>query len=84
VVSSSDFVTNDTGVWLQQDSASPFAVPDAAQAAPSQPAPPASNFWFYCTDPAGYFPYVKHCNKSWMPVIPQSSTGSPLAPRLAQ
>jgi len=72
-VSSSDFVTNDTGVWLPQDPA------------PVQAAPPApSNFWFYCTDPAGYFPYVKNCNKQWMPVIPQSSTGSPLAPRLAQ
>ena len=34
-------------------------------------APPANNYWYYCTDPAGYFPYVQSCNRAWMPVVPQ-------------
>jgi hypothetical protein len=36
---------------------------------PQQGAP--SNYWYYCTDPAGYFPYVQSCNKAWVPVVPQ-------------
>jgi len=31
-----------------------------------------NNFWYYCTDPAGYFPYVQACNNAWIPVVPQS------------
>ena len=40
------------------------------------PAAPASNYWYYCTDPAGYYPYVGSCNQAWIPVVPQ-----PTAPR---
>ena len=36
----------------------------------SSPAAP-SNHWYYCTDPAGYFPYVQNCNRAWIPVTPQ-------------
>ena len=53
------------------------------EAAPSQSAP-ASNFWYYCAEPSGYFPYVQNCNKPWMPVIPQSVTGRQHAPALSQ
>ena len=76
---SSDFVSNDTGVWLPQDSAQSF-VPQAQAA----PAPAANNFWYYCVEPAGYYPYVKTCNKAWMQVVPQTNPGSPVVPRLAQ
>ena len=75
--SSADFVTNDTGVWIQQDQVPAF-VPQA------QAAPVANNYWFYCVDPAGYYPYVKNCNKTWMQVVPQTNPGSPVVPRLAQ
>ena len=37
-----------------------------------QPAPTV-NYWYYCTQPAGYFPYVQNCNQAWMKVIPQNS-----------
>ena len=33
------------------------------------PAPPSS--WYYCADPAGYYPYIQQCNSAWMPVAPQ-------------
>jgi hypothetical protein len=35
---------------------------------PAQPAP--QNFWYYCTNPAGYYPYVKNCTVPWMQVVP--------------
>jgi hypothetical protein len=36
-------------------------------------APPgieANGNWWYCTDPAGYWPYVKQCNAPWQQVPP--------------
>jgi hypothetical protein len=24
--------------------------------------------WYYCSDPAGYYPYVTQCNTGWQPV----------------
>ena len=36
----------------------------------------ANNYWYYCTDPAGYFPYVQTCNKAWIPVVPQVGTAA--------
>jgi hypothetical protein len=44
---------------------------------------PAS-YWYYCAQPAGYYPYVQNCSQPWMKVLPQApggSTGS--APQLA-
>ena len=35
-------------------------------------AAPTTNYWYYCTQPAGYFPYVQNCNQPWMQVVPQS------------
>lgn len=35
-------------------------------------AAPTINYWYYCTQPAGYFPYVQNCNQPWMKVIPQN------------
>ncbi len=36
------------------------------------PAPRAEepNYWYYCQDPEGYYPYVKKCPKGWMKVVP--------------
>ncbi len=56
----------------------PYAVTDPVdvtvyqQAAPPSPAAvPANQYWYYCTDPAGYYPYVQNCSKAWMQVVPQ-------------
>jgi hypothetical protein len=28
----------------------------------------ANNYWYYCTSPEGYYPYVKDCTVSWKKV----------------
>jgi hypothetical protein len=45
-----------------------------------QNVPPASSGnWYYCPEPAGYYPYVGECSTAWIPVVPQS-VPDPLAP----
>lgn len=48
------------------------------QVAPAQPAPPAS--WYWCANPAGYYPYVRDCPGGWQAV----PAGAPPAPSTAQ
>ena len=55
-------------VYMQQQPAAPAYAP-----APS--APPVT--WFYCTDPAGYYPYVQSCSRPWMRVVPDATQPSP-------
>ena len=46
-----------------------------------QPSAPAGGgSWYYCQDPAGYYPYVSSCNQPWMAVQPFSTGGAGLAP----
>jgi len=37
-----------------------------------EPAPQQEeqNYWYYCPNPQGYYPYVKQCPKGWLKVIP--------------
>jgi len=30
-----------------------------------------SNYWYYCQNPQGYYPYVKDCPGGWQQVSPQ-------------
>lgn len=60
-------------VFIQQD--------EAATEPPAQSTP--TSYWYYCPQPAGYFPYVKDCNQGWLKVIPQAPSESATAPRLA-
>jgi len=30
--------------------------------------PYASQYWYYCRNPAGYYPYVTQCSVAWQPV----------------
>jgi len=43
--------------------------------------PPAIAMWFYCSEPKGYFPYVRDCPQNWrmMPSVPPASL--PPAPK---
>jgi hypothetical protein len=38
----------------------------------SSPAPENDDYWYYCTSPKGYYPYVKKCPPGWMKVVPQT------------
>jgi hypothetical protein len=31
----------------------------------------ASNWWYYCANPRGYYPYVNECTVGWQKVSPQ-------------
>ncbi len=35
-------------------------------------APPASQYWHYCQNPAGYYPQVPQCPGGWIQVAPRS------------
>jgi hypothetical protein len=42
----------------------------------AQPPPPhiqsvVQNYWYYCQNPMGYYPYVKECPSGWMKVVPK-------------
>jgi hypothetical protein len=60
----------------------PYRVYDAAPTVyvePEMSAAPAvepANFWYYCTNPAGYYPYVQNCSLPWMKVVPPSPSSS--------
>ena len=60
--------------YAGQDAATTYVEPGPADApAPAASAPAAPpTFWFYCTEPAGYYPYVQNCRKTWIPVDPKS------------
>jgi hypothetical protein len=34
------------------------------------PQPPEQQYWYFCPDPKGYYPYVEKCPKGWMKVVP--------------
>jgi hypothetical protein len=57
----------------------PYYYPAPAVAVEQQPQEYAdsgeqqSDYWYYCQDPQGYYPYVKSCPGGWMKVVPQTT-----------
>ncbi len=58
----------------------PYYYPPAVVTVPVAPptyieqgAPPtaSSGYWYFCTNPRGYYPYVKACPGGWQQVVPQ-------------
>jgi hypothetical protein len=47
----------------------PSAPPTYLQQAP-QAQVPAENWWYYCADAKGYYPYVRECPGGWQRVSP--------------
>ena len=39
-----------------------------------KPAQSQTNYWHYCRNPEGYYPYVKKCPAGWLRVAPQPPT----------
>lgn len=48
---------------IEQPPAEMYAQPTAQQSVPP-------NYWYYCQDPEGYYPYVKRCPGGWLKVVP--------------
>src|SRR5208282_2127795 len=49
----------------------PTYVPPAIVLQQAPPVPtglPPAQFWYYCDNPQGYYPYVASCNGPWRPV----------------
>lgn len=38
-----------------------------------EPEPRSPQYWYYCQNPQGYYPYVTECPGGWVPVAPQPS-----------
>lgn len=55
-----------------------YVTPPATVAAP--PAAPAPQMWYYCDNPAGYYPYVQTCSQPFRPVVPTQQQAAPAAP----
>ena len=51
-------------VYIQREPAQP-----PMQQPPAQAAAP---LWYYCPNPAGYYPHVPTCNQQWIPVDPST------------
>ena len=71
--------------------------PYPAYYAPPPPAPapqasvqatgaPPQQFWYYCDNPQGYYPYVQNCSMSWKQVAatPPSGPGNTITPKAKQ
>lgn len=48
----------------------PVVVPPVASGVVPSPAVPGSKYWYYCSNPAGYFPYIRQCQVPWQTVPP--------------
>jgi hypothetical protein len=35
-----------------------------------EPQAPEQHYWYYCSNPSGYYPYLKQCPNGWMKVLP--------------
>jgi len=35
-----------------------------------------TDWWYYCIDPAGYFPHVSRCSRPWVVVDPATVGGA--------
>ena len=59
----------------------PYATaPVVVQSEPTlyvEPQSPEQNYWYFCSDPSGYYPYVKRCPKGWTKVVPAPTPSGP-------
>jgi hypothetical protein len=42
-----------------------------------QPEQEKENYWYYCPDPQGYYPYIRDCASGWMKVVPDATPPDP-------
>lgn len=66
------YIQRDTG-----DAIEPAAPPQRGQYS----SPQRSQYSYYCTDPAGYYPQVANCPSGWLTVVPNGAPRAAPAPR---
>ena len=57
-------------------SAPPVVVQEAPPTYIQQQPPEQPAYWYYCPNPAGYYPKVKECPPGWLTVVPQATPPS--------
>lgn len=50
------------------------------QREPVQQQAQAAPLWYYCPNPAGYYPHIASCSQQWVPVDPRSVPPAPSMP----
>jgi len=62
--------------WPYYSSAYPS---DTATAPPvyNEPEQQQPKYWYYCTNPQGYYPYIKNCPGGWLTVVPKVTPPPP-------
>jgi hypothetical protein len=50
----------------------PYYSSDVATAPPffNEPEQQQPQYWYYCTNPQGYYPYIRNCPGGWLIVVP--------------
>lgn len=66
---------NHPRVYYLSVAAAPVYLPQPVMAPPIIVAPPQvyaqpQNYWYYCAQAGGYYPYVPSCPAGWMKVLP--------------
>jgi len=54
-----------------------YPAPVVVEPAPTYQQQPqtAQQYWYYCQDPQGYYPYVQQCPRGWQLVSPSPTPG---------
>ncbi len=66
------------GVWYYYPApVYPYPNPYQPPMLPALPAPPSAQFWYYCPNPPGYYPYVPSCASAWQRVPANPPPGMP-------
>jgi hypothetical protein len=62
-----DYYPYDSSTYIEQ------GTPTYSQSAPAYGQ--GTQYWYYCPDPAGYYPQVPTCAKGWLRVVPSGAPG---------
>ena len=52
----------------------PAYPPPVVESPPPVYLPPRPQYWYYCQNPQGYYPYVNQCPGGWLEVVPQPTS----------
>jgi len=66
------------GVWYYYPvPVYPYPNPYQPPVVAGPPAPPATQYWYWCPNPAGYYPYIARCATNWQRVPASPPPGVP-------
>jgi len=61
------------GFWWPPDWWGPGYPLSAESPVYAQPETQPQDYWYYCQNPQGYYPYVRQCPSGWQTVVPPPS-----------